>query len=191
MGSFSSIFCEINFGDSVETTYARILMLGLDNAGKSTILYQLKHGEVLSITPTIGFNVESIEYRNIKFTVWDLAGQDRIRKLWHHYYIHAKALIYVVDCNDVERLSLSCQELNKLLAEKELEGVPLLIFANKQDLPYAVCVKDIVEKLNTYQITARPWHIQACCASEGGGLIEGLDWLSNEIKARERKLPYL
>lgn len=98
MGGFESIFCAgNNFGDFIkeheEITYARILMLGLDGAGKSTILYQLKDGEVLSITPTIGFNVESIEYEGIKFTVWDMAGQDRIRKLWHHYYIHAKGSI--------------------------------------------------------------------------------------------------
>merc|ERR1711945_50216 len=64
----------------------RILMVGLDAAGKTTILYKLKLGEVVTTIPTIGFNVETVEYKNISFTVWDVGGQDKIRPLWRHYY---------------------------------------------------------------------------------------------------------
>merc|ERR1711881_91012 len=83
----------------------RILMVGLDAAGKTTILYKLKLGEVVTTIPTIGFNVETVEYKNINFTVWDVGGQDKIRPLWRHYYQQTQALIFVVDSNDRERLS--------------------------------------------------------------------------------------
>ncbi|XP_042639483.1 ADP-ribosylation factor-like 17-like [Orycteropus afer afer] len=64
----------------------RILMVGLDAAGKTTILYKLKLGEIVTTIPTIGFNVETVEYKNISFTVWDVGGQDKIRPLWRHYF---------------------------------------------------------------------------------------------------------
>merc|ERR1712050_798636 len=85
----------------------RILMVGLDAAGKTTILYKLKLGEVVTTIPTIGFNVETVEYRNICYTVWDVGGQDRIRKLWRHYYQGTQGIIFVVDSNDRERISES------------------------------------------------------------------------------------
>merc|ERR1712028_266473 len=82
----------------------RILMVGLDAAGKTTILYKLKLGEVITTVPTIGFNVEEVQYKNINFTVWDVGGQDKIRKLWRYYYENTQGLIFVVDSNDRERI---------------------------------------------------------------------------------------
>ena len=82
----------------------RILMVGLDAAGKTTILYKLKLGEVVTTIPTIGFNVETVEYKNISFTVWDVGGQDKIRPLWRHYYQNTQGLIFVVDSNDRDRI---------------------------------------------------------------------------------------
>merc|ERR1712151_985055 len=82
----------------------RILMVGLDAAGKTSILYKLKLGEVQATIPTIGFNVETVEYKNIKFTVWDIGGQDRIRKLWRHYYLGTNGVIFVVDSSDRDRV---------------------------------------------------------------------------------------
>src|SRR5438067_308269 len=112
----------------------RILMLGLDAAGKTTILYKLKLGEVVSSVPTIGFNVETVEYKNIKFTVWDVGGQDKIRLLWRHYYQNTQGLIFVVDSSDKERVELAKEELHKMLNEEELRDAVVLVFANKQDL---------------------------------------------------------
>ena len=109
----------------------RILMLGLDAAGKTTILYKLKLGEVVSSVPTIGFNVETVEYKNIKFTVWDVGGQDKIRLLWRHYYQNTQGLIYVVDSADKERIDLAKEELTRMLGEEELRDAVLLVFANK------------------------------------------------------------
>lgn len=82
----------------------RILMLGLDAAGKTTILYRLKLAEVVTTIPTVGFNVETVEYKNIKFNVWDVGGQDKIRRLWRYYFQGTDGLIYVVDSSDRDRI---------------------------------------------------------------------------------------
>ncbi|XP_051889382.1 ADP-ribosylation factor 4 [Pristis pectinata] len=159
----------------------RILMVGLDAAGKTTILYKLKLGEVVTTIPTIGFNVETVEYKNICFTVWDVGGQDKIRPLWRHYFQNTQGLIFVVDSNDRERVQESLEELQKMLQEDELRDAVLLVFANKQDLPNAMEVRELSDKLGLQHMSGRTWHIQATCATQGTGLYEGLDWLSNEL----------
>merc|ERR1712048_185461 len=116
----------------------RILMSGLDAAGKTTILYTLKLGQVVTTIPTIGFNVEVVEYNNISFTVWDIGGQDRIRKLWRHYYLGTHGVIFVVDSSDRERVEDAREELFKMLSEEELREAAVLVLANKQDLPCAM-----------------------------------------------------
>jgi len=98
----------------------RILMVGLDAAGKTTILYKLKLGEIVTTIPTIGFNVESVEYKNIFFTVWDVGGQDKIRPLWRHYFANTQGLIFVVDSNDRDRTAEAKDELHRMLNEDEL-----------------------------------------------------------------------
>jgi len=165
----------------------RILMVGLDAAGKTTILYKLKLGEVVTTIPTIGFNVESIEYKNVSFTVWDVGGRDKIRPLWRHYYQNTQAIVFVVDSNDRERIEDSYEhsakdELHRMLREDELGDAKLLIYANKQDLPNAMTAKEITEKLDLYSIR-REWYIVPSCGPTGDGLHEGLDWLSDAIKA--------
>jgi len=160
----------------------RILMLGIDGAGKTTILYKLKMGENINTVPTIGFNVESLQFRNIKFTVWDVGGQDRIRKLWRHYYEGTNGLIYVVDSNDVNRIEESSLELEKLLREQEMSNACLLVLANKQDLPNAVSVSELTERLGLHRLRDRAWNVQATCAMSGDGLHEGMEWLATAIK---------
>jgi len=159
----------------------RILMVGLDAAGKTTILYKLKLGEIVTTIPTIGFNVETVDYKNISFTVWDVGGQDKIRPLWRHYFTNTQGLIFVVDSNDRERISEAAGELNKMANEDELKDATILVFANKQDLPNAYSVSDLTEKLGLHNLRGRKWYVQAACATQGTGLYEGLDWLSNEL----------
>lgn len=89
--------------------------MGLDAAGKTTILYKLKLGEVVTTIPTIGFNVETVEYKNICFTVWDIGGQDKIRPLWRHYLQNTHGLIFVVDSNDRERIAEAAKELQNMV----------------------------------------------------------------------------
>ena len=127
MGNFASVFKRL-----LSKKEVRILMLGLDGAGKTTILYKLKLGDNITTIPTIGFNVETLEYKNINFTVWDVGGQDKIRRLWRHYYMNTKALIFVVDCNDKDRVDEARQELTQMLHDEEMKDAVLLVFANKQ-----------------------------------------------------------
>ena len=143
--------------------------VGLDAAGKTTILYKLKLGEIVTTIPTIGFNVETVEYKNISFTVWDVGGQDKIRPLWRHYFQNTQGLIFVVDSNDRDRVSEARDELHRMLNEDELRDAVLLVFANKQDL---------------HSSRQRHWFIQSTCATSGEGLYEGLDWLSTNISQR-------
>jgi len=170
----------------------RILMVGLDAAGKTTILYKLKLGEIVTTIPTIGFNVETVEYKNISFTVWDVGGQDKIRPLWRHYYQNTQGIIFVVDSNDRERIDDSSgsdnsakEELHRMLAEDELRDAVVLVFANKQDLPNAMSVNEVTEKLGLNQLRNRQWYIQSTCATTGDGLYEGLDWLSNTLNKKK------
>ncbi|CAJ0766351.1 624_t:CDS:2 [Entrophospora sp. SA101] len=159
----------------------RILMVGLDAAGKTTILYKLKLGEIVTTIPTIGFNVETVEYKNISFTVWDVGGQDKIRPLWRH------CIIFVVDSNDRERISEAREELQRMLNEDELRDALLLVFANKQDLPNAMNAAEITDKLGLHSLRQRHWYIQATCATSGDGLYEGLEWLIDEYTGYLRK----
>merc|ERR1712199_37608 len=174
--TFSSVFQRL-FGKKD----CRILMVGLDAAGKTTILYKLKLGEVVTTIPTIGFNVETVEYKNISFTVWDVGGQDKIRPLWRHYYQNTQGIIFVVDSNDKERVGEAKDELNRMLSEDELRDGVLLVLSNKSDLPQAMSAAETADKLGLHSLRNRQWFIQATCATNGEGLYEGLDWLSNTI----------
>ncbi|KAJ9467788.1 ADP-ribosylation factor [Diplonema papillatum] len=160
---------------------ARIVMVGLDAAGKTTILFKLKLDEHVTTVPTIGFNVETVEYKNIKFSVWDVGGQDKLRSLWKHYYEDMNAVIFVVDSNDSDRLHIAANELNHLLNDPVLSSATLLVFANKQDLPKAVPPGEIAKSMGLQKLTKRKWYIQGCSAVSGAGLYEGLEWLSGNL----------
>ncbi|EDO36373.1 predicted protein [Nematostella vectensis] len=163
----------------------RLLMVGLDAAGKTTILYHLKLDEPVNTIPTIGFNVEVVEYKNIKFTVWDIGGQDKIRLLWRLYFQETQGLIFVVDSNDRDRIQEAKEELFKLLKEEELKRAALLVLANKQDLPDSMSTTELSEKLSLHTLRSRNWYIQATCALKGQGVYEGLEWLAQQIQLRK------
>lgn len=166
----------------------RILMVGLDAAGKTTILYKLKLGELVTTIPTIGFNVESIEYKGITFSVWDVGGQDKIRPLWRHYYQNTEGIIFVVDSNDRDRLPTARDELSKMLGEEELQGAAVLILANKQDIPGALSAAEVMKGLELAELAGgRKWHVQPTTATSGDGLYDGLCWLKDTLE-QQRKL---
>merc|ERR1711934_430059 len=144
MGFWFSKFLQL-FGEKE----ARILVLGLDNAGKTTILYRLQVGEVVSTIPTIGSNVETVQYKNIKFQVWDLGGQTSIRPYWRCYYPNTQAIIYVVDSTDVDRLDTTKEEFHAILEEDEL----------KEALPGSLDAPKIAEALELHKIKSRTWTI--------------------------------
>ncbi|CAJ0935968.1 unnamed protein product [Ranitomeya imitator] len=167
---------------------ARILMLGLDAAGKTTILYKLKLNETVCTIPTVGFNVETVEpIRNVKFTVWDVGGQDKIRALWKYYYQNTEGLIFVVDSADPERFEEARAELFAILETDEMRGVPFVVFANKQDLPRAKQPGEVCEELGLRKIGGHQWHVQGCCATTGAGIVEGLEILTDLVKQFKKK----
>ena len=126
--------------------------------------------------------METVEYKNISFTVWDVGGQDKIRPLWRHYYQNTQGLIFVTDSNDVDRMTDAREELHKMVNEAELREAVILVFANKQDLPKALGASEVSKKLALDSLRGRTWWVQACCATTGDGLYEGLDWLVDQLK---------
>ena len=161
---------------------SRILMVGLDAAGKTSILYKIKLDENVQTIPTIGFNVETVQYKNINFTVWDVGGQDKIRKLWRHYFTGSDAVIYVIDSNDRERIDEAREEFNLIMNDDELRGVPALILANKQDLPQHMNGSEVAEKMGLHKLSGHQWFIQPTCGVDGSGLTEALDWLAETLR---------
>eukprot|EP00762_Andalucia_godoyi_P007167 ANDGO_08089.mRNA.1 ADP-ribosylation factor 1 len=161
----------------------RILIVGLDNAGKTTILHKLHSGNAVTTTvPTIGFNVENVEFQNVKLSVWDLGGQSSIRPYWRCYYNNTSGIVFVVDSSDAQRLSIAKQELMMMLEDEELRGVPLLVFANKADLAESLPDAQISVAMGLTHIRGRPWTLQRASATKGEGIEDGFSWLTRHIR---------
>ncbi|KAF2689262.1 ARF/SAR superfamily [Lentithecium fluviatile CBS 122367] len=161
----------------------RLLMLGLDAAGKTTILYKLKLDQDVTTIPTVGFNVETVTYKNTKFNVWDVGGQDKIRPLWRHYFSGTQGLIFVIDSSDRDRIDEARTELARIIQDREMKDALLLVFANKQDLGSAMRPKEVSDKLQLEKIAKdHVWKVEPSCATTGEGIFEGLAWLSNNVK---------
>uniref|UniRef100_A0A0B6ZUQ0 ADP-ribosylation factor-like protein 2 n=1 Tax=Arion vulgaris TaxID=1028688 RepID=A0A0B6ZUQ0_9EUPU len=162
----------------------RLLMLGLDNAGKTTILKKFNGEDIDTISPTLGFNIKTLEHRGFKLNIWDVGGQKSLRSYWRNYFESTDALIWVVDSADRMRLSDCKKELHNLLVEERLAGATLLVFANKQDLPGALLAKEIREALDLDSVKTHHWLIQDCSAVTGENLLSGMDWVVNDIASR-------
>ncbi|XP_041850883.1 ADP-ribosylation factor-like protein 14 [Melanotaenia boesemani] len=155
---------------------AQVLMLGLDGSGKSTLLYKLKYNESVKTVPTVGFNVETLETdrRSPGLTVWDVGGQKKMRPNWKYLYPDTAGLVFVVDSWDERRLDEARNELHRVLRNKSLTVIPLVILANKQDLPHALSPQTLCLKLDLQRVCdGRAWFIQPCSATTGMGLEEG------------------
>ncbi len=163
----------------------RLLMLGLDNAGKTTVLKAFNGEDIHSISPTLGFNIQTLEYTGYKLNVWDIGGQQTIRSYWRNYFESTDGIIFVIDSSDSLRLELVKKELKELLTQEKLMGASLLIFANKQDIEGALSQEAIAEALDLKEIEkSRHWKILDCSAVTGKGLKEGIDWMVQDIASR-------
>eukprot|EP00042_Codosiga_hollandica_P037612 m.299164 g.299164 ORF g.299164 m.299164 type:complete len:241 (+) comp55181_c0_seq3:174-896(+) len=168
----------------------RLLTVGLDAAGKTTMLYKLKLGEVVTTIPTIGFNVETVEYKNISFTVWDVGGRNKLRSLWRHYFQGTMGVVFVVDSTDTHRMHEAAAELRRFMGEDELKNAVFLIAVNKMDLPNAMPVADVLRALKSDSFPAHiEWSIAGTCMHTGDGLPAALDWLSTAIQRKKYGLP--
>lgn len=164
---------------------AHILLLGLDSAGKSTLLYKLKLAKDITTMPTIGFNVEMIELESsLLLTVWDVGGQEKMRTVWSYYCENADGLVYVVDSTDQERLEDSRKEFERILKNEHIKNVPVVLLANKQDVPGALTAEDITRMFKVKKLCSdRNWYVQPCCALTGDGLTEGFRKLTGFVKS--------
>lgn len=166
----------------------RILMVGLDAAGKTTILYKLKLKEHIHTVPTVGFNVETVSpSKNVTFTVWDVGGQDHLRPLWRHYFHGTEGLVFVVDSSDQERFPEARKELLQILQNDQMKVIPVLVLANKQDIPEAATAEEVAEKLKLIQLKTNPWRVQGTCATTGEGIFEAIQMLSTMVKEFQAK----
>jgi small GTP-binding protein len=160
----------------------KIIVVGLDNAGKTTILYQFLMNEVVHTSPTIGSNVEEFRWKKQRFLMWDIGGQESLRASWHTYYQNTDFLILVIDSTDRERLHVSKTEMYQMLAHDDLKKAGLLVFANKQDLEGCMSPAEISQQLNLSCIRDHGWHLQSCCALTGEGLYQGLEWICKVVE---------
>mmetsp|Transcript_39255 Transcript_39255/g.100606 ORF Transcript_39255/g.100606 Transcript_39255/m.100606 type:complete len:177 (-) Transcript_39255:399-929(-) len=159
----------------------RILLLGLDNAGKTTILKKLADEDASHTMPTQGFNIKSVKQDGFDLNMWDIGGQRSIRPYWRNYFERTDALIYVIDAADQARFDEAGDELAELLEEEKLANVPLLVFANKQDLALAAKADELSESMALHKIRDRKWQIQGCSAKTGEGLQEGLTFVIGKL----------
>jgi len=162
----------------------RLLMLGLDNAGKTTIVKKFNGEDISTISPTLGFNIKTLEHRGFKLNIWDVGGQKSLRSYWRNYFETTDGLIWVVDSADERRMEDCKRELDQLLVEERLAGATLLVFANKQDLPGALSSDEIKKALDLDSLKSHHWLIVGCSAVTGEHLLQGMDWLIDDISSR-------
>lgn len=181
MGIWASRLWRRMFGDG---TQCKIVIVGLNNAGKTTILYKLHLGQVVTTQPTIGSNVEEVKHDNITFQVWDLGGQESLRGNWSTYFEETDAVVFVVDSSDQENMILAKMELFNVVLHEDLKYSSLLVLANKQDVEGSRNAGEVATDLSLHTIRTHEWQIQNCCALTGEGLHEGLTWIAERVRAR-------
>ncbi|XP_014300213.1 ADP-ribosylation factor-like protein 6 isoform X2 [Microplitis demolitor] len=163
-----------------------VLVVGLNNSGKSTVINQFKREDdrCIDIVPTVGFNVEKFAFKNVHFTAFDMSGHDRYRSLWEHYYKECQGIIFIIDSSDKLRLVVVKEELDMLLQHPDIVGrkIPMLFLANKMDLPDSLTTVKLVAALGLDRIHNKPWHIRATNAVTGEGLQSAIEWLTDQIR---------
>ncbi|NWR79858.1 ARL11 protein, partial [Centropus unirufus] len=166
---------------------ARVVMLGLDFAGKSTLLYKLKRGQDVETCPTVGFNVESLQTPcHVSFTLWDVGGQGSLRASWPDYLEDINALIFVFDSADRARLPEAAAALQEVLSQPSMAGIPVLLLANKQEVPGALAPTELEERLWQGWLAGHRWVLRGCSAHTGEGLQEALTVLGELLQGLEQ-----
>ncbi|KAM4711352.1 ADP-ribosylation factor-like protein 11 [Anableps anableps] len=165
------------------STCPQVIIMGLDSAGKSTLLARMLTGQMVNTSPTVGFNVGTLELNKKSFlTVWDVGGQKSMRPNWKYYLDECKAVVFVVDSSDAARLPEAQKALKSILSDERLRGVPLMVLANKKDLPNSMTIREVSNKLDLPSYTDRLWEIQACSATQGLGLQQAFQSVNKLIK---------
>ncbi|EAR84254.1 ADP-ribosylation factor 1, putative (macronuclear) [Tetrahymena thermophila SB210] len=156
-----------------------VCIFGLDQAGKTTILYYMKDNKIVATTSQARFNFEVFQYQDIQFKVCDLQYNQNMRLIYHHYYSNCDAIVFVIDSSDSQRFNQAKEILEFLYQDQILKNIPLLVLANKQDIA-VLSIQQIQEDLQLNQIqNIQNWHIQGCSSITGQGIKEGFNWLVN------------
>ncbi|XP_047432293.1 ADP-ribosylation factor-like protein 11 [Mugil cephalus] len=170
-------------GQSGSSACPQVILMGLDSAGKSTLLARMLTGQVVTTSPTIGFNVGTLNLdKKTSLTVWDVGGQKSMRPNWRYYLDDCKALVFVVDSSDRERMPEAQKVLKKVLGEEKLRGVPLMVLANKKDVAKSMTIREVSTQLDLPSYKDRLWEIQACSGLEGLGLHQAFMSVNKLIK---------
>ncbi|KAL3436656.1 ADP-ribosylation factor family-domain-containing protein [Aspergillus tetrazonus] len=162
----------------------RILMLGLDNAGKTTIVKQIMKEDVTTVSPTLGFIIKTIDFEGYRLNIWDVGGQKTLRSYWKNYFEKTDTLVWVVDATDRLRIGDCRDELAGLLLEERLMGASLLVFLNKTDVEGCMTQDEVRKNLALDSIKTHKWTILPCSAMTGANLHEGLNWIVQDAKDR-------
>ena len=161
----------------------KVIVLGLNNAGKTSVLYSMLFGKLVPTQPTLGSNVEEFKYRNVHFCAYDLGGQELLRHSWSLFYAQTDAVIVVVDSADQNRFDAIRSEIEKFVAHPDLAGACVCVFANKQDLDGAVAPAEVANKLELARLLSNhTWTIQGSSAVKQTGLTDGLGWIVDHLK---------
>lgn len=161
----------------------RLIMAGLDAAGKTTILNKLDLSEVISSVLKIGYLCGKAENSRLSIAMWDLVLSND-RPLYDRFYEDAEGIIFVVDSNDRIKINRAREDLQKLIYNEKLRNLPLLVYANKHDFISAMSIGEIADKLGIQNID-KSIYIQGCCAINGYGLFEGLEWILKTIQDKK------
>ena len=180
MGAWVSTFWDRLFATQQEM---RLVIVGLDAAGKTTIMFKMQLDEYVKVAPTVGFNTEDVKIKNVNIKVFDLSGQVKMRKVWSYYYSNIEGIIFVVDASHTERIHEAREELHNLLSNQEALNLPLLIFGNKQDLPEALRMDQLCEQLGIEEILKKTHQIAVMESSavQDIGLAEGFEWIADRM----------
>jgi len=169
-----------------------LVMIGLDGAGKTTALYRMKLDQYLNTVPTIGFNCERVvgtvgRSSGLTFLIWDVGGQEKIRPLWRSYTRCTDGIIFVLDSADHHMLDEAKMELHRTVSYQDNKDIPLLILANKQDLPRAINEEEIIEALELRSLQSSLWSVELACSITGEGLDTAVEILHSMIMNRKMR----
>ncbi|KAJ3444275.1 adp-ribosylation factor [Anaeramoeba flamelloides] len=179
---FQKLFSKVLWEEGLNTP-----MIGLDSAGKTTILYKLKLGEIRTWIPTIGLTAETLWYKKTRLSCFDVGGSGRIYPPLETHFGNINSLIYVIDSANHESFSIeeNKKQIHYFFNLEKLKSLPILIFANKQDLPNSMNPQEIIETFDLNKFRDRKWLIQPCKAILGEGLYEGFKWLVSILQTQE------
>ncbi|WIA30287.1 hypothetical protein OEZ86_000377 [Tetradesmus obliquus] len=161
---------------------ANVLVLGLAHSGKTTLVNCLMEAGDQEVVPTVGFSMEKVHFDRCKLTVIDMSGQEKYQPLWEMHYTDAKALVFIVDAANPASMRQAAAALEAVVAHQETQGLPLLVFANKMDLPDALQPAELAEQMQLPQVAQRAFHITSCSALRNEGVQEGMKWLAGQLQ---------